>query len=255
LSQLTLKYFAILFVPYFLLILFSLGALVSDIFLILPLFLFILFFTGNFAYFILKNRCLSNCYFQKDSFLFYIFTRKLYISILSILISVLFTSIFILQLLSFHDIDFFILFFDLILVLVLFNTLNKNQSFNQKIKPHIIKRIVATINAIFLTIVFIGFGLLQTAPEYIQNDLIQTIKIVSNKSYSSGEIFNYMITFSNQIEAFKWWSMLKISIENNHYYIKEIVWTFYLIGNYMFSFIFGLYLLEILYFFKNKLKL
>jgi len=225
----------------------------SCISIIIPFIIFIIIFKSTYELSVTKKRCLVNCYFKKESFLYKFFTKTFFIIILSFINSLILTTILVLNIVTFNFFDFIILFFDIFFILYLYNKFINNNSLNENINNPVTKRGVALINSFILIFVFLFFNIFQTPPSYINNDLVTTIHQVSNKIYSNCYFIDYIVSLSNEIVALKWWFMIKFSINfSNKYYLKEIIWIVYLLGNYLMVYAFSKYILEILNFRRFK---
>jgi hypothetical protein len=154
---------------------------------------------------------------------------------------------------NFASIDFFIFGADIVCIIFLYNHFFKSNSLNEDMKAPILKNIVAWINTIILLVVLLIINFLQTPPDYINNDLNQTIHIASNQVYSNCLSIDYILRISNEITAMKWWAMLNFTtFSTENYYIKEIAWLLFLLGNYLAIFSFSRYIVEIIHFIKEK---
>ena len=239
------KQIAISIIGYLLLILWYFSFKLSCYSLIIFFIINIFVFKASFEYSAARRLCFANCYFKKDSFFFKIFTKKIIIYIINFIKGLVLTSIIMLSMTVFSITDFIILFFDIFIIFRLYNFFIKFDSLNQNIKNPIIKNGTAIVNAIFIMLTFLIINLYQTPPQYIQNDLLITVHSASNQLCSLCPITDALIRLTNEIVAVKWWLMLDITINvDNKYYLKEIVWFFYLLGSYLMAFAYGRYILE-----------
>lgn len=225
---------------------------VSCIFLIVPAFIGAVIFKTNFEILKAKKLCVANCYFKESSFFYKLLTKKIVIFIFALISGVFLSSILVLNVITFNLVDFILLSLDLVLILYLYNKFSNNNTFKENVKEPIIKNSVSIFNSIVLMFIFSVANIYQTPPEYIQSDLIQTVKAASNNVYSNCEITDNISRLSNEIIAVKWWGMLNLTVNNNSYYIKELIWLIYLLGSYLMIFAYTRYILELISFAKEK---
>lgn len=210
-------------------------------------------FKNTFDLIFAKRLCLANCYFQKDSIIYNLLTKTFSILLVSFFIGILLAASLLLNVANFTPIDFFIFALDVFVIIFLYNYFIENNSFNEKVKFPILKNIVAWINSIFLLIILLVISFFQTPPEYIQSDLSLTVQKASNQVFSACSYIDYVLRLINEITAMKWWGMLNFTTYSaDNYYIKEIVWLLFLLGNYLAVFGFSRYIVEIIYFTKDQ---
>ncbi len=212
---------------------------------IFPLIIWGFIFHGFYNFRIIKRECEANCYFKKSSFFYRLFTKRVLIFLISFIFSSILTVAFLIFVTDLTTKELIILFADIFLLILLYEILSKNDSFEKSISPFIIKNMTAWINSIFLTILFFIFSLYQTPPEYIHDSLIQTVNASISKSFSQCEYINLLLSYIKYIQSIQWWFILKFSLTDIKSYIKEMVWIIFLIGNYLSILAFSKYILEI----------
>lgn len=205
-----------------------------------------LLFKTSYEYKNAKKQCLAGCYFKDESFLYKLFTRKFFIFMLSIIGAIILSIVLMLNVVVFTLVDWIILFLDSFFIFLLYKYFSKNNSLKESIKEPIIKNSVAYVNSFLLMILFFGISLIQTPPSYIQNELLETIRVASNQIHSNCQFIDFLVGLSNEVVAMKWWIMLKFTLNIHNHYLKELMWIIYLIGNFVMLFAFSKLNLEVL---------
>jgi len=201
---------------------------------------------NSYTYAKAKKICLGKCYFSENSLIYYFWTRKIYIFLVSFLTGLLLTASLIFASFEFNAIDVWVLFFDTFILVFLYSFLEKNQTFNVKVKIPIIKNITAWSNSLFMVSVFFVMALYQTPPDYIQADLKSTLDVINNESYSQSELIDMMAYASSVIVATKWWLVSKAEFLLDNESLKKVIWFFQLLGNYMMVFAYSRFILELI---------
>jgi len=227
---------------------------ISCIFLVMPIFVGIVIFIANYQFASTKKICFANCYLKKDSWIYNLLTRKFFIFIVSLFNGVFLSTILMLNIVAFNMYDFFLLFADMILITLLYNRFSQIKFLADGIKEPAIKNVIAGLNSIILAILFVIIGLYQTPPEYIQNDLMETVHLASREVYSSCEVLDSLVRWINELVATKFWIILKLLLNTQNFYLKIILLGAYLFGNYLMMFAFSRYILEILSLLKKGLQ-
>jgi len=192
-----------------------------------------------------RKKCEAACYFKEKSFLYRWLTQKKIIFISAFIGSAFLTAVLSLNIISFTLEDFIIFAIDMVILHILYEFIEKESLLKKKIKSSVLINIVSWLNAVFLTILLFFIALYQTPPQYLKNDLWQTIN-EATKNYSSVcDFIDEFLFFIEAIQATKWWIVLKLSLMDIKYYIKETIWLIFLINNYLLVFSFGKYILEI----------
>jgi len=220
--------------------------------LIIPMIFLGFIMWGSYTYAKAKKICLGKCYFSESSLFYFFWTRKIYIFIISLLVGILLTVSLVFASFQFNDIDIGIFFLDSFVLVLLYSFLEKNQTFNRKVKSPIIKNITAWSNSLFMIIVFFTIALYQTPPEYIQGDLKSTLEIVNNQCYSQSETIDMMAYTSSVLIATKWWLVSKAEFLLENEFLKKVIWFFQLLGNYMIFFAYSRFILELITTFSRK---
>lgn len=251
-----LKQIAISIIVFLLLLMWYLTYKVSCVSIIILLVIGFILSKTNYEYVNAKKICLANCYFKQNSFFFRLLTKKALIFIFSIISGTILSMILLLNIVVFNFIDFLILFLDIILIIYLYNSFSQNNSLKLKddIKEPIVKNSVAIVNSIVVSMIFVIINLYQIPPSYIQNDLFETTKLVSNQIYSNCLVIDTITRLSNEIISIKWWIMLNLTINSNSYFLKLFIWIIYLLGNYLMIFAFSRLNLELLDILKRWFK-
>jgi hypothetical protein len=217
----------------------------SCISLFFPLFAGIVIFKSTYEFVVAKRICLAKCYFEKNSLFYLFFTKKVFLFVFSLFSGIILSLSLFAALVNFNTTDFILFGGDVFVLVFLYNFLLKKRSLNKNVKYPITKNITSWINATIITFILLIIALYQTPPDYIQNDLFETIQLHSKESFSQCKYINPFIVLIKEAEAFKWWIMLKLSVLDINHYLKIFIWLFFLIGNYLFVFAFGRYILEI----------
>ncbi len=192
-----------------------------------------------------RRKCKADCYFKENSFFYRWLTRKKITFILSLLASFILTLVLVSNIISFTTADFFIFAGDISILYILYDILKRKNFLKEKVKSAILINTVSWINAIILSVLLFFITLYQTPPQYIRNDLLETVnQAAENYSSLCGFIDTYLF-FIETVQAVKWWGILKFSLIDFGYRIKEIIWIIFLINNYLLAFAFGKYILKI----------
>lgn len=213
---------------------------------IIPLLFLALITRNTYTYAKAKKICLGKCYFDERSLLYYFWTRKVYIFLVSLFVGLILTSSLVLASFEFTFIDIGIIAVDTFLLVVMYSFLEKNQTFNEKVKTPIIKNITASISSLLMVLVFFTIAYYQTPPDYLQTDLQSTLKVIENKSYSKCEEIDFLAYISSIIIATKWWLLAKATLMIDNHYLVKILWVLQLLGNYMMMFAYGRFILELI---------
>lgn len=201
---------------------------------------------NSYTYAKAKKICLGKCYFSEDSLLYSLWTRKTFIFVFSFFIGLMLTISLVFASFEFNYIDIFLLFLDTFLLVFLHSFLERNQTFNVKVKAPIIKNITAWINSLLFVGVFFTIALYQTPPEYIKEDLPSTLKMINTQNYSKSEFIDTMAYVTSALVATKWWFLSKAEFFIENESLKKIIWFFHLLGNYMMLFAYSRFILELI---------
>lgn len=224
---------------------------------IIPLLFLALITKNTYTYAKAKKICLGKCYFDEKSLLYYFWTRKVYIFLVALFVGLVLTSSLVLASFEFTIVDVGLLFIDTFFIVVLYSVLDKNRTFNEKVKTPIIKNITAWINSLLMVVVFFAIAYNQTPPDYIQTDLNSTVNIATNKSYSNCKDIDIFAWGSSAIIATKWWLLAKATFMIENPYLKKLLWIMQLLGNYMMMFAYSRFILELItitFISENKLS-
>ncbi len=223
--------------------------------LIVPLMFLILITRNSYTYAKAKKLCLGKCYFDEKSIIYYFWTRKVYIFFVALFVGSVLTLSLVLASTQFTFIDIGVLALDTFLLVILYSFLEKNNTFNKKIKIPIIKNITAWINSIFIVVIYFILTYYQTPPDYLQVDLNSTLQIIQKKTYSQCETIDFLAYITSSIIAIKWWLLTKATFIFENIYLKKILWILHLLGNYMMIFAYSRFLLELLDIFMLQEKI
>jgi hypothetical protein len=215
--------------------------------LIIPFLISIIFFFNTFSFKSKIKVCLANCYFNKKSFIYKLFTKKLFIFIFSFISSLILASSLSINIVFANSLEIIILALSIFFILFLHTLFEKENSLNEKIKPLIFNHYISIINAFLLIIVFLIINLYQTPPSYITNDFTETLKNATANISSNCFIIDFIIRLITEIKAFKWWIMINITINSHYKILNTILWVLFLIGNFISYYAFSRYILDILY--------
>jgi len=213
---------------------------------IIPVFFLALITKNTYTYAKAKKICLGKCYFDEKSILYYLWTRKVYIFLVALFVGFLLTFSLVLASFEFTYIDVGIIFVDTFIIVMLYSLLEKNRTFNEKVKMPIIKNITAWINSLLMVFLFFAISYNQTPPDYIQTDLSSTVNMATIKSYSNCKEIDILAWGSSAIIATKWWLLAKATFMINNSYLKKLLWIMQLLGNYMMMFAYSRFILELI---------
>ncbi len=209
---------------------------------------------NSYTYAKAKKICLGKCYFDENSWIYFFWTRKGVIFILSIFVGLIFTMSLVFVSFQFTWIDKIIFFIDSFLLVFLYSLLEKNKTFNSNVKVPLIKNITAWINSLVLVGVLFTIALYQTPPEYLHTDLQSTLKMIDNERYSQCETIDMMAYASSVVVATKWWLLSKAEFMLDNEFLKKFLWFLQLLGNYMMLFAYSRFILEFVDIFtKNEI--
>lgn len=248
------KQIAVATLAYILLLLWSIGYKISCVSLIIPIFIGIILFINTYILLREKKLCISNCYFNKDTFFYRLFNKKFLIIIVSMISSIILTLSLSIAIIRFDIVDFIVFGLDTLLLVYLYNHFKNNNILNDKVKYPILKNTVSWLNSIIVSILFIFIGFFQTPPSYISNDLNTTIQKASIETASTCVYIDYPSRISAEIAATKWWMILNVTQKGNNEYFNQLLWVLFLIGNYLAIFAFSRFVTEILHIFTKKFE-
>jgi len=213
--------------------------------LIFPFLGLLLISKNNFELLKTKKICNANCYLNKNSFIYTLLTGRIFIFIFSLIISIVITMSLFIYAITFNIYDIIIAILSGISVIVLYNKYQNTKIFSEDVKNIFVKNIATFTNTLIFTTILVIININQTPPDFIDNNLLTTITNASKEVYSVCP-FNQIITkVTMELEAIKWWIMLKFSINNHNEAIKIIVWLLFLISNYLVILGFSKLILEI----------
>lgn len=243
---------AIAVLGYILILLWSIGYKLSCVFLIIPFFIGIILFLNTYVLLKEKKLCISNCYFNKNSFYYRFFNKRFVIIIASIVSATILTFSLSIAIIRFNIVDFIVFGLDIFLLLYLYNYFNNINILNENIKYPILKNTVSWINSIIISILFIFINIVQTPPSYLSNHLNVTIQKASMETASRCGYIDYPARISSEIAATKWWMMLNVTQKENNKYLNDLLWVLFLLGNYLSIFAFSRFITELIYIFTKN---
>jgi len=215
--------------------------------LIIPMILSILLAKSTYEYMIVKKVCSANCFFKRDSLLYSLLTKKVFIILISMLSGMILSFILLLNVLNFTILDWTLLFIDILLIIWLYNKFDKINFLNSNIKFSVLKHSVSIVSAILLSTVFLIANLYQKPPHYIQDSLSSTVHEASKQVHSNCKYIDSVTGISIEISSVKWWIILKMSDNIKNTYLKATMWILYLLGNYLMLFAFARLISEMIY--------
>ena len=199
-----------------------------------------------------KKICLGKCYFNESSWIYFFWTRKGMIFILSFFVGLILTMSLVFASFQFTWIDEIIFFIDSFILVFLYSFLEKSKIFNTNVKVPIIKNITAWINSLVIVGILFTIALYQTPPEYLYIDLQSTLKMIDKERYSQCETIDMMAYASSVVIATKWWLLSKAEFMLDNEYLKKVLWFLQLLGNYMMLFAYSRFILELVDIFTKK---
>ena len=218
--------------------------------LILP-FLFLIMITRNtYTYAKAKKICLGRCYFNEKSLLYFFWTRKTWIFTVAFFIGAVLTASLVLSSFQFTPVDLGMIFADTFVIVSIYSYLEKNETFNRKVKMPLIKNISSWLNAVLMVTAFFFIAYFQTPPDYLRPDLIATFEVIKERNYSACKPIDAVAYVSSLIVAARWWALMKITLMNESY-LTEILWMLQLLGNYMMIFAYSRFVLELVDIFSS----
>jgi hypothetical protein len=209
---------------------------------------------NSYTYAKAKKICLGKCYFDENSWIYFFWTRKGVIFILSVFVGFVLTLSLVFASFQFTWIDKLILFIDSFLLVFIYSFLEKNKTFNTNVKVPIIKNITAWVNSLIIVAVLFTIASYQTPPEYLQIDLQSTLAFVDKERYSQCETIDMMAYVSSVVDTTKWWLLSKAEFMLDNEYLKKVLWFLRLLGNYIMVFAYGRFILELIDIFTKSTK-
>lgn len=201
-----------------------------------------------------RRYCTATCYFKEDSFVFRFFTRKIFLSIFSFIVSLILTLSLLLNVIKFNIQDIILYGFDIVILYYLYIfLLNRlNTSFNENMMYPMIKSWATYINLFIMVIILLTIQFNSVPPEYISVYLGDTIDNASKTIASKCDFINYLAKLNIEVEAIQWWFMLKTNnmIKNENFQL--IAWIIFLINNSLVVIAFSKYTLQIIDFINRK---
>jgi len=200
---------------------------------------------NSYTYAKAKKICLGKCYFDENSWIYFFWTRKGVIFILSVFVGFVLTLSLVFASFQFTWIDKVIFFIDSFILVFLYSFLEKNKTFNFNVKVPIIKNITAWINSLVIVGILFTIALYQTPPEYLQIDFQSTLAFIDKERYSQCETIDMMAYVSSVVDTTKWWLLSKAEDMLDNEYLKKVLWFLRLLGNYMMIFAYSRFILEL----------
>lgn len=240
------KEIAVLTALFLLFIIWQKSYKITCISLIIPLSFIFIIFKSSYDLRIKTKKCFMKCYFREDSLFYKIFSGNVFIFTISLIIAFTLAISLSLAIIGFGKLDFIIYFIDGFFLILLFNLIKSNNSFNKEIKNTILKNTTSWINGFMLSIIFVFISFNQKPPSYLDNTLLKTINNASIEVKSKCKYIDFPVEIAKGVVAAKWWLMIKASKEINNLKIRILMWGIFLLGNYLSIFAFSRFLLEIL---------
>jgi len=220
--------------------------------LVIPLLFLVLITKNSYTYAKAKKICLGKCYFNEKSLLYYFWTRKVYIFLVSLFVGTFLTTTLVMASTQFTFVDIALLFADTFLLVMIYILLEKNHTFNEEVERPIIKNITAWINSLLMVGVFFIVAYYQTPPEYLQTDFQSTLDIIQKQNYSRCERIDFVAYVSSGVIALKWWLLAKATFMLENQYFLKLLWIVQLLGNYMMLFAYSRFILEMIDLFTSN---
>ncbi len=211
----------------------------------LPILFWVLITRNGYSYAKAKKICLANCYFEKRSLFYYLWTRKIYIFLVSFFVGTLLTSILVFASLQFTVMEIIVLLLDSFFLVFFYTILSKNGTLKERVKGPILKNISAWLGATIVVIVLFVSAYHQTPPEYLRPDLIATLSEIEKEHYSNSAEIDLLAYIVSSVVAIKWWILTQATLAFGENYLVKFFWLLQLFGNYLMAFAYGRYLLEL----------
>lgn len=191
-----------------------------------------------------KKICVAGCYFKQESWVYKLFTKKFFLYIFSVIGGVILSVVLLTSVVDFTLLDYMLLFIDMVFIVYFYDKFSSFKFLNPEIKNAVVKNYISGLSALVMVFVFLAVHLYQKPPNYLQNDIVQTMRMASSKVSSECSYIKHVVKASTEITAVKWWLMEKYTIEGKNEWIKRFVWIVFLLGNYLMLFAFTRYILE-----------
>jgi hypothetical protein len=244
----TIRTIGILLLGFTLLLIWKLVYHIGCYTMVLPIVIGIIIMLSVRESFIKSKACVADCYFKDKSFFDTLMRGRIFVNILSLIVSLVLslTLMLYLTISSLNELVF--LFFDIFIIYILYIWLinSTKNSLNDKIRYSIIKDWVVSINSFLFLLVLIYIKLNSYVPSYIENSLTQSIENASILMHSSCNVVDYLVKVNIEKEAMSWWLMLNINhnIDNENY--RLISWIIFLLNGGLSMFAYSRFMIQLL---------
>jgi len=234
------------FLAFLLLVLFNFTIQDSCYSVFIPFIVSLIILKNSYDLYFTRKLCIADCFFNKNTKIYTIITGKIFILIISFIISVFLSTVLMLSIMSYTDnfmLQISILFIDIFILIFLQKLFMANKIIKKNKNNIFITNLTSWINAIFLSTIFMFYSLNAKPPAYINNDIFVTIKKASLKTTTKCKVLKKLLLISNGLDGMKNWILLNYQLNTTFNSYLLIVILF--IGNFTMSFAYGRYILAI----------
>jgi len=216
-------------------------------------FVITLFFISKygFEYLVLKRGCIANCFFKKGSLIYHLLLGKIFLFVISFILSIFFTFT-LLSYLLFWDWGDLLLSAGLALALpISYHLFLKFGAFKESSKEILATRLSVYLNAFIFSILLAILHLHQPPPSYLDYNLPKTLAAASSTISSNCPLIQKGLTVVVQLDALKWWLIIKYSFTVHIFFLKAVVWLLFLLSNSLVVYPFSILFMELYRIFNN----
>jgi len=222
-----------IFFPISVLLLIKLTYSYSCYFLLVPIFITLFLAYSFFQKRMREKHCFRKCYFKEDTFLANIITSPYLTLVVYITLSAIYTISIVYSVLSFKWYFYIFLLFFITFVFFVYNKLSL--IFSNIIKEEhleiFIKELTIKISSLLLFIVFIFYILYSFEPNYLSNDLEESLKLATNSLSSNCQSLDYILRLKAELDTYFWYITKYSSqiVENSN--SKVFIWVLFIFIN------------------------
>jgi len=192
----------------------------------------VIIFISDYKIRLIERKCFAKCYLKENSFLYKLFNKKFISFVVSFFNSVILSTSLALFVIQVSKIDILELMISIAISMYIYNYLFKIKVLKENLSNFFYIKISSFLSAFIIAFIFVFIKIEFTLPpSFIDNSLMITIKNASYQVYSNCNFINYIAKLFQEIDAFKWWFLLKFSIDIHNFYVKFLIWIIFLFGN------------------------
>lgn len=177
--------------------------------------------------------CFKNCYFQEKSIFSKILASSFGVVIFYFILSIVFTFSIMYGIISFPYQIWLYLVVHIILVILIYKQVIKllKNTIQDKYLDIFSREWTINISSILL---FIAYGYVfynGYEPDYLANDLMQTIKNASNSISSNCLLIDYFLRLNTELDGTFWWIVTSSSETFDNKTVKSVIWISFILIN------------------------